>query len=115
MGFWTPVWDPQSGGTPNPGYPVYGVYGIRPHTPYTASGVYGIRGMGYGIPHQQVYELMRDPVGIPHQLTGVLYGMTHELMQHPNGMLHQLMGLSNSELMANAINSLLTNVRTSPR
>ena len=57
MGFWTPVWDPQSGGTPNPGYPVYGVYGIRPHTPYTASGVYGIRGMGYGIPHQQLHAV----------------------------------------------------------
>ena len=44
-----PDLDPQFGGTPNPGYPGYGVYGIRPHIPYTASTVYGIRGMG--IPH----------------------------------------------------------------
>ena len=60
MGFWTPVWDPQSGGTPNPGYPVYGVYGIRPHTPYTASTVYGIRGMGY--PISSYIQLMGYPI-----------------------------------------------------
>ena len=39
---------------------------------------------------------MRDPVGIPHQLTGVLYGMAHELMGYPNGVSHQLMGNNNT-------------------